>query len=174
MEVEPVEVALRGGRRVTVRAIREDDAAELQEAIRSLSDESRYTRFFSPLRELPASLLETATHPDPGSELQLVATVDRDGHERIVGGARYAALPTRGDCEFAVAIVDEWQGFGLARRMLEMLMRHARANGFQRMEGYVLAKNASMLGLARRLGFTETASSEGPTVRTVSCELRPE
>jgi hypothetical protein len=40
------------------------------------------------------------------------------------------------------------------------------------MEGYVLASNARMLGLARRLGFAETASTEGPTVRMVRRDLR--
>ncbi|HUC33679.1 MAG TPA: GNAT family N-acetyltransferase, partial [Ilumatobacteraceae bacterium] len=56
---------------------------------------------------------------------------------------------------------------GLARRLLEMLIDRARASGFQRMEGHVLATNVPMLSLAQRLGFTESASAEGPTVRLV-------
>ena len=39
------------------------------------------------------------------------------------------------------------------------------------MEGYVLASNAGMLGLAERLGFAEVESPEGPRVRMVRCEL---
>jgi acetyltransferase len=170
--VDPVEVALRDGRRVTVRAIRAADADELQEAIRALSVESSYTRFFSPLHELPPRLLERATHPEAGRELQLVAVVEQDGRQRIIGGARYGALPADGDCEFAVAIVDAWHGFGLARRLLEILIQCAREGGFERMEGYVLATNMRMLALARRLGFVETASTEGPAVRTVRRDLR--
>lgn len=170
----PVDLELRDGRRVTVRAVREEDAGNLQDAIRGLSVESRYKRFFSPLRELPTGLLERATHPDPAHELQLVAVAGAGGRERIVGGARYAALPRDGDCEFAIAILDDWHGCGLARRMLEMLLQHAHAAGFRRMEGSVLAANRSMLGLARRLGFQETTSSEGPTVRTVRRVLRPD
>jgi GNAT superfamily N-acetyltransferase len=171
--VEPIEVALRDGRRVTVRAIRATDADELQDAIRSLSVESSYTRFFSALAELPPRLLERATHPEPGRELQLVAVVEEGGRETIVGGARYGALPAAGDCEFAVAIVDAWHGFGLARRLLEILIQCARERGFERMEGYVLATNMRMLDLARRLGFVETACTEGPAVRTVRRDLRP-
>ena len=136
----------------------------LQDAIRALSVESRYSRFFSPLRQLPPELLERATHPEPGRELQLVAVA---GENQIVGGARYVALEAVGDCEFAVAIVDEWHGLGLARRLLEMLIDRARASGFQRMEGHVLATNVPMLSLAQRLGFTESASAEGPIVRLV-------
>jgi len=50
-------------------------------------------------------------------------------------------------------------------------MQRARARGFERMEGHVLATNTRMLALARRLGFAEMASSEGPTVRMVRRDL---
>jgi len=172
-EVEPVEIELRDGRRVTLRAIREDDADRLQEAIRGLSVESSYYRFFSAMPRLPAKLLERATRPEPERELQLVAVAGDGTHETIIGGARYAALTTAGDCEFAVAIVDEWHGLGLARSLMEMLMRIARARGFQRMEGYVLTANSRMRDFAKRLGFAEMASSEGPTVRLVRRDLHP-
>jgi len=170
-DVDPVDVELRDGRHVTIRAIEEGDADMLQEAIRALSKESRYTRFFSPLRELPPNLLERATHPEPGRELQLVAVFTEEGREKIVGGARYGALEAVGDCEFAVAIVDEWHGLGLARRLLEMLIERARASGFRRMDGYVLATNLPMMSLAKRLGFAEAPSSEGPAVRVVRLDL---
>jgi hypothetical protein len=39
------------------------------------------------------------------------------------------------------------------------------------MEGYILASNARMLGLAKRLGFAEVESPEGPSVRMVRCDL---
>jgi len=172
LDVAPVDLALRDGRRVTVRAIREADVSKLQDAIRALSVESRYARFFTPLRELPPTLLARATRPEPGRELQLVAAHAASDGEIIVGGARYTALPTAGDCEFAVAIIDAWHGFGLARRLLELLIEHARAGGFERMDGYVLTTNTRMLALAKRLGFTGSASSEGPTVRTVRRDLR--
>ena len=168
VDVDPVDVDLRDGRRVTIRTIEERDRDMLQEAIRALSVESRYSRFFSPLRQLTPELLERATHPEPRRELQLVAVV---GETQIVGGARYVALQASGDCEFAVAIVDEWHGLGLARRLLEMLIDRARASGFQRMEGHVLATNVGMLSLAKRLGFAEMGSSEGPTVRLVRRDL---
>lgn len=167
----PVDVALRDGRRVTVRPIRADDAERLQDAIRALSAQSSYYRFFSPMPKLPTTLLKRATHPDPQQELQLVAVVDEGAGGKIVAGARYAAVAGTTDCEFAVAVVDAWHGYGLARRLIQMLIESAHARGFQRMEGYVLATNVRMLGLAQRLGFTEAASDEGPTVRMIRRDL---
>ena len=63
------------------------------------------------------------------------------------------------------------RGGGLARQMLEVLMQAARARGFKRMEDFILASNARMLGLAKRLGFVEVESPEGPTVCLVRREL---
>ena len=171
-DIAPVDVRLRDGRHVTLRAIREDDKDKLQDAIRSLSVQSSYYRFFSPMRELSAKLLERATRPEAERELQLVAVSGEGTQAKIVGGARYAAVGGTRDCEFAVAIVDAWHGLGLARALLDMLIESARARGFERMEGYVLATNMRMLALARRLGFAEMASSEGPTVRMVRRDLR--
>jgi GNAT superfamily N-acetyltransferase len=162
-----VTVQLRDGRVLTVRAIHADDRDKLQTAVRTLSPDARYSRFFSPLRELPAPLLERATHPDAESELQLVAVAG----DAIVAGARYAATAEPTCCEFAAAVLDEWQRCGLAHRLIEELMRTARARGFHHMEGYILSSNVAMLGLAKRLGFAPVASPEEPTVRLMRCDL---
>lgn len=68
-------------------------------------------------------------------------------------------------------MVDAWHGLGLARRLLEILMQSARAQGFERMEGYILATNTRMLGLAKRLGFVPVPSREDPAVRKVQFDL---
>jgi GNAT superfamily N-acetyltransferase len=172
VDFQSLAARLRDGTEVTVRAIRAEDADKLQAAIRALSAESRYSRFFTPLRQLPPQLLDRATRPDTKRELQLVATAGSGLEEEIIAGARYAALATDGDCEFAVAVVDQWHGRGLARLLLETLMRAARARGFARMEGYILATNTAMLGLAKRLGFATIESPEGPSVCLVQCDLR--
>lgn len=168
----PVTVSLRDGRQVTLRAALPQDEEKIQDAVRALSTESRYYRFFSPLRELSPQLLERATRPDTENELQLVAVAGEGAREKIIGGARYAALPGGRDCEFAVAVVDEWHRLGLARQLLEALMRTARARGLERIQGDILATNAPMLGLAKRLGFAEVRGGDDPTVRRVCCELR--
>ena len=164
---EPEVWRLRSGRSVTVRFVRPDDQARLQDAMRHLSDESRYMRFMGFTRELSPQLLDQATHPVPGRELQLVAVT---GEETIVAGARYAA-DASGDCEFAVTVTDEWHRLGLARRLLDALIRSAQRQGFKRMTGYVLATNTGMLALARRMGFVQVANREDPTVRVVRRDL---
>ena len=135
----PLEVQLRDGSRVTLRAVRPEDKDELRAALKRLSAESRYTRFMSPLHEPSPQLLERAVNPESDCELQLVAVAGEGAQEQIIGGARYAAGAGSMDCEFAIAVADEWQGQGLARRLLEALIQTARARGFEHMEGYILA-----------------------------------
>ena len=170
-EFQPFGVQLKDGRQVTVREVRADDAERMQTALRAMSAESRYSRFMSAIRELSPNMLEKAVRPDAKRELQLVAVASEDAQEKIVGGARYAAAPGSLDCEFALALIDDWQGQGLARQLLETLMRTARARGFERMEGYILPSNAAMLMLAKRLGFVRVEYSEDPGVQMVRCEL---
>jgi GNAT superfamily N-acetyltransferase len=121
-------------------------------------------------RELSPQLLDRATHPLPGRELRLVAVTGDGEVETMVAAASYAAIGDC-DCEFAVAVADEWQRLGLARRLLELLMSSARADRFERMDGYVLASNTSMLSLARRLGFAPVKYPEDPTVRLIRRDL---
>ncbi|HUL65979.1 MAG TPA: GNAT family N-acetyltransferase [Burkholderiaceae bacterium] len=161
---------LRGGRMVTVRPIRPEDKDGLHAAVLSLSDDSRYTRFMAAKRELSSQTLHAATNPKPAQEFALVA-VDESGS--IVGGARYASAPDSDSCEFAITIADDWQGIGLARHLMEILMRTARRAGFETMEGYVLAGNAAMRGLAKRLGFDDKSSPDDPGVRLVTRKLQP-
>lgn len=170
-EFPPLGVRLRDGRLVTVRAVRLEDKEALQAAVKELSPESRYSRFMSAVRELSPQMLERGVHPQDGRELQLVAIRAEGAGQEIVGGARYSAAAGSKDCEFSVAVADDCQGTGLARRLLEVLMRAAQRRGFERMEGYVLVSNVRMLGLARRLGFAQVESPEGPTVRLVRRDL---
>jgi acetyltransferase len=156
---------------VKLRPARADDAERIQDALRGLSDEARYTRFMSALREATPRMLEQATRAD-SRQLQLLAMAGEPGAERVVGGARFDAAATGKDCEFAMAVLDDWQGTGLARQMLEALMRSARERGFERMEGYILASNGPMIGLAQKLGFHSVECPDGPAVRLLRCDLR--
>ena len=51
------------------------------------------------------------------------------------------------------------------------LITAAAARGLQRMEGFVLASNGPMLGLAHRLGFSLHADPHDSTVVVVSLDL---
>jgi acetyltransferase len=171
----PVSVALRGGRHVTLRAIRPDDKDAIQAAVVGLSAEARYMRFMSQVKELSPAMLERAVNPAAGRDLALVALAETNSGGnggRVVGGARYIADGAGRTCEFAVAVANDWSGVGLASRLLKELIASARGRGLETMEGFILAGNTPMRNLARRLGFETGPSDEGPGVVRVRLDLR--
>jgi acetyltransferase len=118
-------------------------------------------------------MLERFVCVDPVCEVALIATTWRGGRTCQLGECRYAVCPGSDDCEFAVAVLDAWQGRGLGERLLSELIGIARNRALTVMIGDVLAANAAMLGLARKLGFSVSASSEERSMRRISLALRP-
>ena len=150
------------GTPVTIRPIRADDKPMEQEFVQHLSADSRYKRFMSTLKELPPGKLKYLTEIDYVRHLALVAIIQRDGHEVEIGVARYVAGPSGTDCEFAIAIDDEWQGSGVAGILMLSLIDAARARGMRRMEAFILASNDKMIKFARQLGFDVRRDADDP------------
>ena len=151
----PRRVRLHDGREITVRAIVEADAPEIAQAFARLTSESRYFRFMHHKKQLSSAALQRGVHPRPGREFAFVATIPAGNGIRIVGGAQYvrADKTNAKTCEFAVTVAEDWRGSGLAGTLLASLVRRARRDGYEIIEGWVLAANTSMLGLARELDF---------------------
>jgi acetyltransferase len=167
-------VRLQDGRRVFVRPLRDSDLAHAQQFFAGLSDHSRYLRFMMPAPQLTeetlARLLE-AMHATRSAVI--VAIVDHGHSEELVGGLRVVPAGRRGVCEFALTIVDAWQGRGLGTRLLAEAVRVARTLGYRRIEGSVLSINAKMLKVAQRQHFELHTDPGAPGVTNVSRRLRP-
>jgi acetyltransferase len=158
---------------VTIRPTRPSDASIVQQFVRELSPEARHFRFMGAVRELTPRMLERFVRTDHVCEVALIATTSRGGQTCQLGECRYAVCAGSDDCEFAVAVLDAWQRRGLGERLLSELIGVARNRGLTAMIGDVLASNAAMLGLARKLGFSVSASSEDRSMRRVSLVFRP-
>lgn len=124
-----------------------------QAFVRHLSADSRYFRFMGSMRELPQKKLRFFTEIDYRRHMAFVATITHEGKEVEIGAARYIATEQSGNCEFAIAVDDAWQGSGVAGLLMISLEDAAREQGFKTMEGIVLAGNHKMLKFARQLGF---------------------
>ncbi|MCK9387653.1 MAG: GNAT family N-acetyltransferase [Sulfuritalea sp.] len=148
------------GALVTIRPIKPEDAGMEQEFVKCLSPEARYMRFMNTIREISPAQLIRLTQIDYDREMAFVATLDEDGAEREVGVARYATNPDGESCEFAIVVADDWQGKGLARRLMGILIDTARARGLKHMHGDFLAENSRMLAFVAGLGFVLSVHPE--------------
>jgi GNAT superfamily N-acetyltransferase len=143
----------RSGDLVTVRFAEPWDAEALQNYFRSLSVRSRYNRLMGAASELPQTQLEKFVHPGDGGSFSVVATVRRDGTERIVGEARYAFDPDTASFELGLSVDDRWQGQGIGAALLANLECRAAALGAEHLFGDTLRSNDAMLHLARKSGY---------------------
>ena len=146
----------RSGAPLTVRFVEPRDAEELQNYFRSLTARSRYNRFLGAASELPPLLLEEFIHIGEADRFSVVATMLVDGHEIIVGEARYAFQD--GSIEFGLSIDDRWQGHGIGKALMKNLECRAASFGADRLFGDTLRSNEAMIGLARKSGYAFTAS----------------
>ncbi|WP_022947112.1 bifunctional acetate--CoA ligase family protein/GNAT family N-acetyltransferase [Methylohalobius crimeensis] len=162
------QVQLSDGTDITLRPIRPEDAEIEQAFVRGLSAQTKYFRFMQSIKELSHEELIRLTQLDYHRGLALIATVREAGAEVEIGVARYAMNPDGESCEFALVVGDAWQRRGIGSRLMQALMEAARAQGFRRMEGEVLASNQPMLELVRKLGFRVRGSPDDPTVMQVN------
>lgn len=156
-----------GGRAILIRPVRPDDGERHAAFAARLSSDDLRLRFFQTLRTLPRSEIARLTQIDYEREMALLAIdpAGVDGPE-VLGVARAVADPDGVEAEYAVVVRSDLHRGGLGRLLMEALIRYCRSRGLQRLVGYVLRDNPSMLGLSQRLGFViDAAESDAEVVR---------
>jgi GNAT superfamily N-acetyltransferase len=104
--------------RVVLRPLRPGEAEPIQQVFGGLSARSRRTRFLTAVPELTAGMLDRLVDVDHDRHGCWVAEVA----DRPVGIGRYVRTPEDpAVAEIALEIVDEYQGHGLGRLLLEVI-----------------------------------------------------
>ena len=143
------DVVLRDGSTVRIRVMRPSDEAGLCSLLSSLSDESRWLRFYCN-QNSTAIAAEAHREANLDHAFGLVACVG--DAERVVGHAFYAAV-SENRAEVAFTIANDFQGRGLGSILLGQLAQVASANGIEIFEAEVVAANHRMLHVFRASGF---------------------
>jgi acetyltransferase len=136
-----------------IRPIRPEDAPLMLELFESLSPQSVYFRFFSPLKRLPHSMLARFTQIDYDREIALVALQASAAAEKMLGVARIIVQPKQSQAEFAVLVADRWHGKGIGAQLLSRCLAIAKQRHIEKVAGLVLSENTEMLALGRKLDF---------------------
>jgi GNAT superfamily N-acetyltransferase len=157
------EVRLADGSQMRIRPVGPGDKPRIAAAFAALSEESRYRRFFTPLRELGPWQLAYLTEVDHHDHEALVAIELRSGS--CAGVARFVRVADD-VAEPAVVVIDRWQRLGLGTVLLELLAERARAERITRFSGVVLAENRDAIGLFEQLGDA-TREESGRELRFV-------
>jgi GNAT superfamily N-acetyltransferase len=159
---------LRNGLAATVRALRADDREKIAKAIRELDRESIYMRLFSYRNLLTVSALDRVMHFDPKGEVVLIMTCGAGADEIVIGSGRYIVGPAeqgKRSAEVAFMVEEDYQGLGIAGRLLKHLATVARSQGIARFDATVLAENKAMLSVFARSGMPMLKRNEGGEVQ---------
>ena len=149
-------VTLRDGTDAWVWPLLPSDRERLADEFEKLSPESRRRRFLTPMARLSEQMLDHLVDGVDGVDhiaLVLLAeledgTFDPVGIARIV---RYDDVPDAAD--LAVTVKDDWQGRGVATKLLEVLVAQ-RPAGVTHILTEVACDNPSSIAMLERLGPT--------------------
>ena len=162
-----VTATLKNGTTVTIRAIRPEDKAKLVSAFRNLDRESVYTRFFQYVRELTDQDLRRATEIDFEREVALVITVNLGDEETIIGTGRYVVFEEADagcSAEVAFIVEEDYQGLGVASRIVQHLVQIGRQKNVSRFTADVLSGNQAMLKVFASSGLPIKQQRDGTVV----------
>src|SRR4026208_1633546 len=157
------DVVLRDGSTVHIRVMSPADEAGLCTLLTSLTEESRWLRFYS-VQNSTALAAEAHREANMDQAFGLVACSGDEG--RVVGHAFYAVTEEK-RAEVAFTIANDFQRRGLGSILLCQLAEVAAANGIEIFEAEVVAANHSMLHVFRQSGFPIEVSANAGQLRVV-------
>lgn len=153
---------LNDGTRVSLRCITPADEQRLRDGIAKLSAESRYLRFFSPAPALPDAVVRRLVDVDGHDHIGWGAIcTDCDDWPAI--GAVHAVRHRVGDPagEFSIAVLDGFQGKGLARMLTAALLIQCLAEDMLTLDVHMLSENDAARRLVKSLGAVWAGESAG-------------
>src|SRR4030095_14402481 len=152
------ELFLRDCSTVRIRVMRPDDEPGLVALLQSLSEESRWLRFYS---LSSGAALAAEAHREANLEHTFARRACSDVKQGTVGHAFYVRLDEQ-RAEVAFTVANDFQGRGLGTLLLCQLAEVASSNGIQVFEAEVVGANHAMLGVFRESGFPiEVSASAG-------------
>jgi acetyltransferase len=156
---------------ITIRPIRPEDEPLMVKFHETLSEQSVYMRYFSPLnlqQRVAHERLSKICFIDYDREMVLVATRrNPETHAmEIMAAGRLTKLHGRNEGEFGLVVGDPFQGHGLGTEILSRLIEIGREENLDRIFGYILPENATMINISEALGF-QVDRSDDRTVKVV-------
>ena len=138
---------MRDGSPLRLRAPRPEDYDDIKVFYDGLSEDSLYTRFHGSVRtEGPA---RSDAEADGDARVVLIGW----RADRVVASGSYDRLREPAVAEVAFTVAEDFQGRGVATRILEQLAEIGAERGIARFDAEVMDSNQAMLAVFNRAGF---------------------
>jgi GNAT superfamily N-acetyltransferase len=156
-------VELRDGACVLIRPVTGEDRRLLLAGFARFGERSRMQRFMGIKVRLTEAELAFFTEVDQHDHVALGALDAETGEG--VGIGRFVRLEPGGNvAEAAIAVVDAWQGRGVAKALLQALSCRAEEEGVEHFQATVRADNRAMLRGFARIGDVEVVDRDLDTM----------
>ncbi len=155
MNFTPLKIQDKSGRTILLRRVQLSDADKLIKYLKETAGESKYLlrepdeiQF---TQEQEESFISMVNHAE--KSLMLIAIMG----DVLVGTCSFMnAAPTKKSahrCEVAIALYQEFCGYGIGKQMMEILLQFAKRAGYQQAELEVVEDNQKAVMLYQKLGF---------------------
>jgi acyl-CoA hydrolase/GNAT superfamily N-acetyltransferase len=153
---------LKNGPTVRVRPILTSDEDKLRVFFYSLSDQSRYSRYFSAIRALPHEKAQKEANIDFSRDMGIAAFLGPISTEKIIGTGHFYILFDNQTAEISLLVHDKFRNQGLARFFLQYLTKRATERGVTRFVTELIMGNRAAIYLLK--DFTKTGLAKNATV----------
>lgn len=143
----------KSGRILHFRPVRINDETIIKDFFYSLSDKSFQRRFMSSSKEMPHARRQEFVVIDYSSELTLLACIEENGREEVVGMGQILKHPGGKMGEVSFAVRDDFQNQYIATDMLNYLTEIALSDNMEGFTAEVLVENKPMLRVFEKMGF---------------------
>jgi acyl-CoA hydrolase/RimJ/RimL family protein N-acetyltransferase len=140
---------------ILLRPVKITDEPLLKEFFHHLSDESLYSRFMNPRKELSHRWLQDFSVIDYSKKMVILAIVEDDkaGRETIVGIGQYGMTGETHMAEVAYVVRDDRQRLGVGGELLGYLTYLAKKQGLLGFVAEVLSTNTRIFRMFQKMGF---------------------
>lgn len=143
----------RTGLNILLRPVKISDEPLIKDFFYTLSDDTLYSRFASARKDMPHHLLQEFVVIDYTWEMVILAVIEREEQEMIIGIGQYSMDERTHTAEVAVVVRDDYQRMGVGYELLTYLTYLAKRQGLLGFTAEVLADNVGMLRLFEKMKF---------------------
>jgi len=146
---------------IVLRPIRPEDEPLEQDMFQTLSEESLRGRFYQTIRTISHDLHVKFCNIDYEREMSIVAELREGEKRRLIGIGSLISETVAARGEFAILVHDDFQGKGLAYKLLDTLVGIAVEKGLKEFYGIIERRNRRMVSLCRKMGMVEEPLPDG-------------
>ncbi|KAK8815012.1 hypothetical protein WA556_007049 [Blastocystis sp. ATCC 50177/Nand II] len=149
------------GRNIIIRPLAPRDRSRFLDGIHNLSNNTLFLRFLSPVKELSSSQVDYLLNVDFDDHFALGVVEDKEPYPGMAIARYIRSYDNPLEAEWAVTVVDAYQGLGLGRVLLYAISKIAYVHGVRVLTATIHPSNQRILSWMAELKAKCTLTEDG-------------